>query len=334
MKIKLLTTVFVSILAFTSLIAQEEEFKPKGSVYGRVFFNYNMSFEEDETKSTFELQRAYLGYKYDLSKEFSTKVLFDVGSPEVSIGDTLKGGTNFQMTAFLKEGSLTYKKDNLTVEIGLIGLLQHKTPEALWNHRYVYKEFQDNNKMTTTADLGMQAQYKINDILSIDFMVRNGEGYRNIKNLDNSFRSGGGFLLTPIEGLIFRGYYDVEAKPIAQTSISHTLGYKTDAFSIGVDYSFQLNHKYIEDNTVGGFSFLGSYNINEKFQVFGRFDMFGSKTDGGPVFESNEYNLVIAGVQYTPLKNINVALDFQSKMPDDSSDDTENIVFVHCQYIF
>jgi hypothetical protein len=62
--------------------------------------------------------------------------------------------------------------------------------------------------------------------------------------------------------------------------------------------------------------------------------MLGSNTDGELVFEPNAYNLVIAGFQFTPLKNINVAIDYQGKMYDDSSKDNVNLMYVHFQYIF
>ncbi|MBN2484752.1 MAG: hypothetical protein JXB34_02140 [Bacteroidales bacterium] len=337
MRTKLLTTALFYFAATNIILAQDEEFKPKGNVYGKVFFNYNMEFAEDEVLSTFELQRAYLGYKYDFSRELSSKVLLDVGKPDITVEDTLKGTTNFQMTAFLKEGSLTYKKGNLTIDGGLIGLLQHKVAEAIWGHRYVYKTFQDVAGMLHTADLGIQAQYKVADMLTLDYVIRNGEGFRNIKNVDNSFRSGGGFTLTPIEGLVFRGYYDFEAKPLMQTSIHHVMGYTNELFSAGGEFSMQLNNKYKESHTLLGYSVFASVNLSKQLQVFGRYDNLSSNKLEGETENWNhgkDNSIIIAGVQFAPVKKINIALDYQGTMPADDSNDTRNLVYLHFEYSF
>ena len=88
-----------------------------------------------------EINRAYLGYKYNMSENFSGKINVDVGDPDVSIGDTLKGKTNSHYTAFLKNAYATYKYGKLTVDAGMIPINQFLLSDDIWAHRYIMKPF-------------------------------------------------------------------------------------------------------------------------------------------------------------------------------------------------
>jgi hypothetical protein len=337
MKVKLLATTIATFLVIGVLNAQEEEFKPSGQVYGKVFINYHSKITDTTLESSFEVTRAYFGYKYNFSKTLTGRVMFDVSQADVILptNDTVK--TSLQATAFLREASFIYKKGNLTVEAGMIGLLQHKAAEDFWGHRYVAKTIEDESKISQAADIGITAQYKIADFLTLDGVVRNGEGNKFNPNSDNSFRSGGGFSLIPFKGFLFRGYYDIEAKPLAQVSISHTAGYSNDKLSAGVETCYQLNNKSKHNKNLIAVSAFGSYNISTKIQVFGRYDMLTSNKLNDTLDKwniKNDYNLIIAGVQYTPVKNFNLALDFQCKMFEKEGKKNDNIVYVHCQFVF
>ena len=53
------------------------------------------------------------------------------------------------------------------MQFGLIDLYQFKTTEEFWSHRYVYKTFQDQHKMGSSADLGVGVKYNFTDVVSI-----------------------------------------------------------------------------------------------------------------------------------------------------------------------
>ncbi len=316
-------------------IAAQEEFKPSGKPTAKVFTNilYNL----DENQAAFELQRAYLGYNYNLSENFSTNLTFDVGSPEVDINDSLTVSTSFDYTAYLKIAALTYKKEKLQIDMGMVGLLQVKYQEQYWKHRYIYKSLQDESKMGTTADLGAIISYKYTDFLSADFTVRNGEGYKKLEN-DNAFRSAVGITLTPKpEGLIIRGFYDYIEKQEAQFVIAHFVGYRNDKLSLGAEYNIELNSNDKKDNTLMGFSVYSSYNITDKIEVFARYDNIASNRLEAEEEDWNieeDGNIFIGGIQFSPHKNVQLAFDYQGFLPADKNENLANLLYLHLQFSY
>ena len=69
MKNLLLTTIL--ILSSVNLFAQ-------GTPHVKIFsnFNFDMDSEPEYASKGFEIKRAYLGYKYNLSDDFSTCLLY------------------------------------------------------------------------------------------------------------------------------------------------------------------------------------------------------------------------------------------------------------------
>jgi len=336
MKIKLV--IVVLFLTGNLIFAGEEEgFKPHGSPFAKVFFNYHTELTDSNTISTFQITRAYLGYKYKLSEEFSTKINIDVGNPKVNIGDSLSGKTSQQITAFLKVASVTYKSGNLKLSAGLIGIYQHKLSEDIWEHRYLYKSIQDEYKLSTSADLGINATYKVTDFLSLDLTVRNGEGYKYIKDSDNAFNTAFGFTLKPFEGLTFRGFYDYIERSEIQTTVSHFVYYEVGDLTVGGEYDMQFNNKDKKDHTLNALSVFALYDITKEIEVFGRFDMLSSNKLSGDTENWNyakDESVIIGGVQYSPIKYVKVALNYQGFIPADDSKDPMNFIYVNFQFKF
>jgi len=139
-----------------SLSAQEspEEFTPSGKVLLEVHANANATFSGTDSTDTelsetaMEATRAYFGYAYKLKPEWSTNVLLDFNAGDVD-------GIKVDRFVFLKSAALTYNKGGLTLDMGLIGLYQHKVQEKHWGHRYIYKSAQDQYKMSHSADVGI-----------------------------------------------------------------------------------------------------------------------------------------------------------------------------------
>jgi hypothetical protein len=331
-KITLLSCVlFLTILRTWA----QEDFKPSGSPTAKVFSNFFYDF--GNTKAAFQLQRAYLGYNYNLSEEFSTSVVFDVGSPEVQINDTVKANTSQDFTAYVKIASLTYKKGNLKVDAGMVGLMQIKLQEQYWTRRYIYKSLQDWCGMGTTADLGTILSYKFADFLSADLTIRNGEGYKKIES-DNALRTGLGITFTPsIKGLVFRGFYDYIEKKEVQYTIAHFIGYQNEKMSFGGEFNIQLNSGDTKDKTLMGGSIYGGYNIIDKLEIFGRYDYLTSNTLEGATDNWNlgkDGNLIIGGLQFSPIKKVQIALDYQGFLPADKDKDITNMLFLNLQFSY
>ncbi len=335
------------ILLPLNLFTQEvpdDEFKPSGKAFGKVFWNYNHNFsKEAEQRNAFDITRAYLGYTYQFSKNISTKITLDgAGSSNAS-----------DFTVFLKTAQLDWKvAEPVKLSLGLIGLKQFDTQEKFWGYRYLFKSLQDEYSLGSSADLGINAEIKVLQNLKANLFILNGEGYKNAQDNMGRMKAGGNLIYTPVKGLTIKGYYDIYGGKIevndsisSDTSSVHSLaffaGYKTDKFRIGAEYDIQLNgKKYAQqaaDHNSTGIAVYGTYIINKKFEVFAEWLRYKSNTlDGAEDTWNHEkdVNAIITGVQYAPVKGLKVAADYRIFLFDDPDINTGSYFFLNFEFAF
>ncbi|MBT3422889.1 MAG: hypothetical protein HN431_08805 [Bacteroidetes bacterium] len=330
---KLTLSLFVLFLSIVSAIAQKE-FTPSGNPFIKVFSNYHYGYDGT---TGFEVNRAYLGYNYNMSENWSGKVTLDVGKPSVEIGDSLSGSTSLEYTAFLKIAALTYTSGKFSVDFGLVGTKNFKAQETVWGHRYIMKSFQDEHKYASSADLGVILTYEFTDFISVDLSILNGEGHKKIQ-VDNRFRTGLGITIEPVDGFIIREYADyLPGDNDPQISSATFIGYKKDKLATGVEYNMQLNNKTNTDQDLNGISVYASYDINKKYQVFGRYDMLSSNTLTGttdPWNTAKNGSAITTGLQYTPIEYVKIALNYQGWIPEMAGEDIAHFAFLNVETAF
>ncbi|MEE4197238.1 MAG: hypothetical protein V2I54_06310 [Bacteroidales bacterium] len=331
-KKNLLITVF--FLCFSTHLTSQEikNFTPSGFFYGTVFSNFHYQLDTRSNESAFEVQRAYLGYTYHLSPNYSVNIKLDIGSPEQeSPYDILK------RYAYFKNAELIYRYNKLTLNFGLIGLYQFKVQEKFWGHRYIYKSFQDQHKFGNSADLGISATYTFNDYFAADFSVMNGEGYNQLQ-IDNSYKSALGLTIKPIKKLTIRLYADYIEHEEIQTTWSSFIGYQYKQLAkIGAEYNFQSNSGFRKDRNQNGFSGYASVNISKKLELFGRFDKLWSNTITGEPYNWNitrDGSAIIGGIQYNPIENIKIAANYQDWYPYAKNLANESYFYLNLEYKF
>ncbi len=311
----------------SSVSAQEGDFTPDGKPIMVIFSNFNTTLTNGEALSAFELQRVYLGYEYNFSGHLSGKAVFDVGNPGVG---------KLQMTAYVKNAFLKYSINNLVVNFGMISTTQFGVQEGAWGNRYIAKSFQDEFGFNSSADLGISAAYQISDILSVDVIVANGEGYKTIQ-ADSTFRTGAGITLKPINNVTARVYYDYSNKDNAQSSFAGFLGYANDKFTVGAEYLLQLQPKFVADRSWSGTSIYSNINLTDNLKVFGRFDLLTSNTIPG---ETENWNLdgdgqwYIFGFEYSPVKGVKLSPNFKGWNPSDNSQYFASTFFLNLEVKF
>lgn len=341
----LLATIFLPV----SLFAQEEsdakdEFKPHGKAFGKVFFNYNYNFTEEATqRNTFALQRAYFGYKFNFSENISAKITLD--------GARTSAASSF--TVFLKHAQLDWKvADPVKLSIGMIGLKQFDTQEKFWGYRYLFKSFQDEFALGTSADLGVNAEIKVFKNLKANVFLLNGEGYTRAQDINGRLKFGGNLIFTPVEGLILKGHYDiyggkyqvndsVSRDTVSVQTIAFFAGYKTKKFRLGAEIDYQLDgKKYYQqaaDHDILGMAVYGTYVINKKFEVFAEWLKFQTNKVGNAE-ESWNYgtdgNIIIAGLQFMPVKGVKMAANYRAFIYDDPNKNTGNYFFLNFEFAF
>jgi hypothetical protein len=330
----LMLCMVIALIDIYQVMGQDHE-KSSSTPYAKIFSNFHTNLGNKE--SAFEIQRAYLGYQHKMNEHFSGDITFDVGISQVKINDTTSATSSLQMTAYLKQAALIYKNGKFKADMGMISLKQFKVQEKYWGFRYIEKSYQDLYGLSTSADLGASVEYQILPMLSADLTFRNGEGYKKMQS-DKHFNSGLGLTFTPIKGVTLRGFYDyMNNKEEPQRTIAHFIGYQNNKISTGIEYNTQLNHKNKRDRNLKGYSIYSSFKINDQFKVFGRFDDLNSNELNG---ENTSWNkakngsFIISGVEYMPVKNIQLALNYQGWLPEDESLKSNNFIYLNLHYSF
>ena len=309
------------------------DFVASGKPHFKVFWNYNYDFTEDVTKvSAFELSRVYLGYKYSFNEKFSAKITYDIG----------KNSAGSSHTAFLKIAQLDWKVNSkFKLSMGMIGGKQFNDKEKIWGYRYLYKTLQDEYKFGSSADLGANAEMKISDKLTSNVFIVNGEGYKNVQDEDGNQRFGTNLIYRLSKNITTKFYYDTHAvfDSKAINNIGFFVGYKSEKFRFGAEYNEMQNGETYktasENHNLTGLSFYGSYLLNEKFEVFIRYDKLTSNQVDGSVNDwnyENDGNLSMVGIEYKAVKGVKFSLNSRSFNYKDSNITDSSLVYLNAEF--
>ena len=356
MKVK---AIFASLLfaaaTITGFAQKDTTFKPSGKPIIQVFGNFDYNATKDaQKKYAFWFGRAHFGYQYQFSKQFSGKIIIDAGRPTtvgtiavtdsagqaMNVSNTSKEGSYYTMT--LKFASVEWKPNQyFTLQAG--GILQnhYMTQERFWGYRYLAETFQDRYYKIPSSDLGFIAYIKPNGKIGFDFALTNGEGFRFDQDAYGDVKISSGFDFIPVKDLQTRIFYDYTKsknplKPAEQQLFSAFAGYKfKNKFRIGAEYNYRKNHLNIAHQDLYGYSFYGSYIISKKFEYFARFDqlMSNKKPNANQVWNFNsDGKAIISGLQYSPLSGINLSVNYQGFIPENSSINLQHHILFSFEY--
>lgn len=321
--------ILAGLLACIGITAQAQDAKseePKGKAIVQMFGNFHSGFGAENDDRGFELERSYLGYEYKLNKELSVKGVMDIGkSNDVS---------DYQRIAYIKNAMVSWKKENLTLNGGLISTTQFNFQEKFWGYRYIMKSFQDQYKFGSSADLGLSAAYKFADWISADAIIVNGEGYKKIQKNDG-LNYGLGVTLTPLKGLNVRLYGGLnEGSESGKEDIKNLaafIGYKCETFTVGAEYNYMQNASNKNDADQSGYSLFASTKLSKSAEVYARFDDLCSKNDWN---KSKDEQAAILGAQFKLGKYVKVAPNVRMSMPKADGADNKYSAYVNCYFGF
>lgn len=272
----------ISLLALSNTYA---------GISGVAYFEYDDSFS---------LSRTYFTYKTDISDELSFKFQTDVGRLDDGVEDA-------RWTGFLKKAQLDWEVDaNMKISMGMIGMNMLNIQEKTWGHRFISKSSIDQYKFSATADLGFAISRKHGNLTS-NFMISNGEGYKESDADDNN-------------------------KISVQLAWGETKLNKNDGYNIGLAHSTITDDTDIETTVTGFFggwsgkglriglesntqdidgaenqltSIYATYKIKDNLSAFLRIDDIDENTDDVAVTEEK----TLVGLIWTPTKGLDVALN-------------------------
>ncbi len=324
----LTTAVFPVFFAFMLTATGQEagNFEPYGKGTGVIFANFHRGISKASSdNSAFELVRAYLGYEHFLSPEFSARLTLDIGSP-----DDISPFSKLRRYAYFKYAYGEYQKEKLTIQFGLIGTLHYKLQEKLWERRYMRKAFADEFRLGPSADLGTSAVYTFNNKWEADFTIMNGEGFSRLQ-MDDKFKFAAG-LTFDLDKITNRLYIDYMHNEVSQVSYCWVTSYThTKNLNLVFEYNYQQNHNLAKNRDLYGYSLYGKFNIHPQYQLFSRFDMLKSnlaKSANIPWNLPGDGSALIAGLQYTPVKGIKMALNYQDWVPRAANLPSNSYIFL------
>lgn len=333
-KIALLIIFSLFITSFAAYSQQDTvSFKPSGKIIARAFIDYSNNFDDE---SGFDITRAFLGYKYQITPHLEGQVIMDGAA----------GVKNDRFDPYIRNAFLRWSDKGFNIHMGLTGLMQFSIQEKYWKHRYVLKSFQDLNSMAPSVDLGITAQYTFNKYVSTDISLTNGEGHKKISK-DNSYKTGLGLSLHPVKNSIFRIYGDVynetakmrimpSEEPLNinfknQYTLSLFAGYQIDEISAGAEFNKVFNKGFINQFDYYGYSFYTSVKISPKWRIFARYDWMDSSSPAGLTKTWNDDNqLIMGGVEFQPLKQLKIAPNFRNINP--TAGKSEQALFVNIEF--
>lgn len=327
-----------------------------GNVYGKIFADWYYDATNDSKiiqKSQFELTRVYLGYKFNINEHFSTDALLDIQRVEPVTKGTadfdsekktvgLDLNTDHRYFAYLKTAYISWKGilPSTTLSFGQIPFFAFNVQESFWGHRYVYPVFMDKNGYASSADLGASLKVNPIDIITITAGVVNGEGYKAPQDPFGNYKTALGLKVNPVKDITLYAYYDWmpvgKTTDSAQTTIAAFAGYNfQNIFSIGIEYDGQMQQKGNKDHDVSGISIYGKVSPIKQLAFFGRFDMASSKHDWKtPKDKIQDGQTVVAGLEYSPVSKVKLALDYQRFTPKLESVTAIDKIYINGQFTY
>jgi hypothetical protein len=313
---KILISLMAIVLLSLNMMAQnsgivKEDFKPNGKPIVTIFSDFTNTTTNGTTNNAFEVSRAYFGYGYNFSPDFSGKIVFDVSST--------KDLSPSAFTAFLKNAYAEYAHGMVKADLGLIGTTMFSLQESIWGKRYLYKSFQDQYGFGNSADLGASVKLQFIPEVSLDLAIFNGEGYKKVQ-ADSTFQFAVGLTAQPIKNLYARVYYDYMNKQsfatakVAQSSLNFFVGYKSEIGTLAAEYNLQNGNKNTSGHNWSGLSVYGVLPLNKQFSVLARFDdlmsdKIGTATKGWNT--STDGQVYMAGIEFAPVKGVQITPNFR-----------------------
>ncbi len=310
------------------------------------------AYDIENKRYGYSFGRAHLGFQYQFNKDWSAKMIIDRGRPttiaNITVADSAGNMLNVDYatkegsyyTMWLKFASLRWQvNDRLSLVGGALLQNHYITQERFWEFRYVAQTFQDMYWHIPSSDLGFRANYKINDVFSLDAALTNGEGPRVKQDALGKIKYAAGLNINQGDKFQSRIYYHNRATGndslSAKQMFSVFAGYKpSHKFRIGGEFNY-MNHLNNDSGTNSyGFSVFSAYHITESTQLFVRYDRLLYESEHFLPTTLADGNAIIGGLSYAPVKGINISLNYQGWMPDAENNSLQNNILLSMEYKF
>lgn len=321
------------------------------TVGGTIFFDattINQQANGVKTNNTgtgVNIKRAYITLNHKFNDVFSANITTDISNVAGDTTNTVNGanvktGANTGIVGkgfYLKNAYLQAKIDPaLWVRVGVAPLPWVPYIESKEGYRYIENVGIDRIGRGTSADWGVHVGGDLGKYISYQVSVIDGAGYRKAyvtntvdiegrisANYAGFFAAAGGYT-----GRLANNVQGTQLFHMAQR-LDFAGGYQTKKFTLGGEYWYAKDFnggvtRATEDSTTG-FSVFGNYNLTPKWNVFGRYDWVrdatGLSTPGFARVGDHYFN---TGLQYEPVKNVDLTLVYKRDVARGGTISTQN----------
>jgi hypothetical protein len=331
-KILLITFIIISNCNF---LYSQESFNPdnsgnSGKPIAEIFSNFHYSLNDDTTTG-FGINRAFIGYNYLHNQNLSATIILNVGHP-----DELMEEAEPRHYAYVREASLRYTYNDLSLFFGMTTTRLFGTQQRFWGKRYLSEPIETLHDFGSNADLGFVVDYKPGDKLTFDLSVTNGEGFSDLQ-LDNNLKTSAGITIMPWSKMTLRFYGDILIPGnMLQSTLLCFAGFKNELITLGAEIIYQTNHELIEDHNLWGFSATGSIGILKDTELFVRYDHSSSTKVPGEEAEwyYDDDDFLMSGIQYTINNNLRIALSYHGTYPSVAGENRKELIYLSTRFFF
>ena len=110
--------------------------------------------------------------------------------------------------------------------------------------------------------------------------------------------------------------------------------YTSGKWNVAGEWITRANDGWQQDKNITGYSLYTKYDMNAKYQLFARFDKIGSNIlEGGttPWHLTGDGTALVAGLQFTPVNRIRMALNYQDWNPGAASSKTSAYIYLNLE---
>ena len=301
---------FFIILTVTVAFAQDNKF---GAL---VYYEFNYLPQNDvEISDQFEYRRIYFTFDKKMSETLSYKFQTDVG----------RKNDDGRLEVFIKNAKIDWKTDYGMFVIGLQGMNVFEIQKNTWGYRSIDKTAMNKNNWASSADLGIGYYNNFNN-LNYSVLITNGTGFKlpendSFKKISTQIYYGNGKLNSQNgvnSGLVFTYEpYHVEGGLTETKFVTGFFGgYASGPVRFGAELDQLIDSNISE--TIKILSGYGNFQINEKTNIFARFDI----VDNG----STVLNYIIVGIEVSPEKGLKVMPNIRYTKSTNKTVDIEYIL--------
>ncbi|MCB2220293.1 MAG: hypothetical protein KQI35_07865 [Bacteroidetes bacterium] len=323
-RLSILGLLCLPMMLFGQNSSQVIEKQNDSYAFGQIFTSFYYTLNDHfQPRTAFTFNQGIIGYRHQLAPNLSGIILYDVTRTThlYEITDSLGHSMSYdyfegsKYTAFLKMAEIKWNINDLfTFRVGQLLNTQYLTfQDRFWGYRYIDVTYQEKFHMGMPADFGVQFDFKWKDKLVNQFSVVNGEGPFRHQDIKGKFIYANNIQYYPTEKIKLKLYADYG--PASDTGdayssksvLSGFAGYKMNRFRVGGEYTYVFNFNYVDGTDYYGLSLYTGVELNDHFQVLGRWDHLNLKTPDATT--GTDY--YILGGQYEPVQYFTTALTFR-----------------------